>query len=93
MGDKDAGNDFCIWLKDGADDVQTSSTKKSGKVHEVGKKWLTQNFEVEKCILRQSCVCWQLFVCRISMCFTTARMGERRTTTLTLLQPIPGRRV
>ena len=55
MGDKDAGNDFCIWLKDGANDVQTSSTKKSGKVHEVGEKWLTQNFEVEKCILRQSC--------------------------------------
>ena len=50
MGDENAGNDIGIWLKEGADDVQTS-TKRSGKVHEVGGKWLTQNFEVVKCIL------------------------------------------
>jgi hypothetical protein len=57
MGDENAGNDICIWLKEGADDVQTS-TKRSGKVHDdAGGKWLTQNFEVVKCILRRSCVC------------------------------------
>ena len=57
MGDKDAGNDFCILLKEGADDLQTTSMKRSGKVHDVGGKWIMSNFEVGKCILRRSCVC------------------------------------
>ena len=54
---KNAGNDFCIWLKEGADDVRAKK-KSSGNVHDAGGKWLTQNFEVVKCILlRRSCVC------------------------------------
>ena len=56
MDDTDAGNDFCVWLKEGADDVQTS-TKRSGMVHDAGGEWLTPNFEVVNCILRRSCVC------------------------------------
>ena len=50
MGDKDAGNDFCVWLKEGADDVQ-ARFKTTGNVRDAGGLRLTQNFEVVKCKL------------------------------------------
>ena len=52
MGDKDAGNDFCVWLKEGADDVQ-ARFKTTGNVRDAGGLRLTQNFEVVKCKLGQ----------------------------------------
>ena len=50
MGDKDAGNDFCVWLKEGADNVW-ARFKTTGNVRDAGGLWLTQNFEVVKCTL------------------------------------------
>jgi hypothetical protein len=52
MGDKDAGNDFCVWLKEGADDVQ-ARFKTTGNVRDAGGLRLTQNFEVVQCKLGQ----------------------------------------
>ena len=51
MGDKDAGNDFCVWLKEGADDIR-AHFKTTGNVCDAGGLRLTQNFEVVKCKLR-----------------------------------------
>ena len=50
MGDKDAGNYFCVWLKEGADDVR-ARFKTTENVHNAGGLRLTQNFEVAKCKL------------------------------------------
>ena len=77
MGDKDAGNDFCVWLKEGADDVQ-ARFKTTGNVRDAGGLRLTQNFEVVKCKLGQSFCLLITFGLQVFYVFYYSKDGRKK---------------